>query len=144
MTPMAGPNPFEMLLMMLLGGGFGMPSGVPPTQEDNLSKNVAPADCLFYASWAGTGTPDAGSSNHTEQLLAEPEVQKFLNEGRTKMLQAMQQGAASDPQAQEAMAAVSKLLELVQGKPGAMFLSELTISGAGPPEIKGGALLNAG
>ncbi len=141
MAPIAGPNPFEMFLMMLLGGGFGMPNGVPPTQEDALSARVAPAECLFYASWAGTGTPDANSSNHTEQMLAEPEVQKFLKQGRTKVLETMGQAASSDPEAQQVMADVGKLLELVQGKPGAMYLSELTFSGNGPPTIKGGGLL---
>ncbi len=141
MTPIAGPNPFEMLIMMLLGGGFGMPSGVPPTQEDVLSAKIAPAECLFYASWAGTGTPDATSSNQTEQMLAEPEVQKFLTQGRTKVLEAMGQGAANNPEAQKVMADVGKLLGLVQGKPGAIYLSELAFSGNGPPTIKGGGLL---
>ena len=52
---MTGPNPLEYLLLMLLGGGFGVPTGVPPTQEDPLAARIAPAECLFYASWAGTG-----------------------------------------------------------------------------------------
>jgi len=137
----AGPNPLEYLLLMLLGGGFGMPSGVPPTAEDPLAAKVAPAECLFYASWAGTGTPDAASSNHTEQMLAEPEVQKFLTQGRSRILDLMRQSAANDPNAQQAMEDASTLLELVQGKPGAVFLSDLSFNGPGPPIIKGGGLL---
>ncbi len=137
----AGPNPLEYLLLMLLGGGFGMPTGVPPTQEDPLAAKVAPAECLFYASWAGTGTPDATSGNHTEQMLAEPEIQKFLTEGRGRLLDMMRQAAADDPDAQQAIEDVSKLLELVQGKPGAVFLSDLSFNGDGPPTIKGAGLL---
>ncbi len=136
-----GPNPLEYLLLMLLGGGFGMPTGVPPTQEDPLAAKIAPADCLFYASWAGTGTPDATSGNHTERMLAEPEVQRFLTEGRGRMLGFVQMAAANDPNAQQGIEDIMKLLELVQGKPGAMFLSDLVFNGNDPPTIKGAGLL---
>ena len=37
MNVVAGPNPLEVVLLILLGGGFGLPSGVPPTQEDPLA-----------------------------------------------------------------------------------------------------------
>jgi len=137
----AGPNPLEYLLLMLLGGGFGMPTGVPPTQEDALAARVAPAECLFYAAWAGTGTPDATSGNHTEQMLAEPEVQKFLTGGRGRLLDMMRQSAANDPDAQQGIDDIFKLLEFIQGKPGAVFLSDLTFNGNDPPTIKGAGLL---
>ena len=61
MNPVIGPNPLELILLVLLGGGYGMPQGVPPTEEAPLAAKVAPAECLFYASWAGTGTPDGAS-----------------------------------------------------------------------------------
>lgn len=137
----AGPNPLEFLLMMLLGGGFGMPSAVPPTEEDPLAARIAPGECLFYASWAGTGTPDATSSNHTEQLLAEPEIQQFLTGSRERLFGMIKQGAANEPDALQVIEDVSTLLELVQGKPGAVFLSELTFNGNDVPTIKGGGLL---
>jgi len=126
---------------MLLGGGFGMPSGVPPTQEDPLAAKIAPAECLFYASWASTGTPDATSGNHTERMLAEPEVQKFLTEGHGRLFDMIRQASQHDPDAQQGIEDASKLLELVQGKAGALYLNELTFNGNGPPTIKGGMLL---
>jgi hypothetical protein len=139
MNVIAGPNPLELLLLVLLGGGFGMPTGVPPTEEDPLAAKIAPGECLFYASWAGTGTPDATSSNQTEQLLAEPEIQEFLKTGRGRLLEAM--GQAAPPDAKQTLKDVSRLLQLVQGKPGAFFISELRFDGNGPPAVKGGGLL---
>ena len=42
--------------------------------------SAAPDKCLFYFSSAGLAEPVAGSTNHTEQLLANSEVQTFFNE----------------------------------------------------------------
>ena len=141
MNAVVGPNPFELILLVLLGGGFGMPQGVPPTLEAPLAAKVAPAECLFYASWAGTGTPDPASRNHTEQLLAEPEIQEFLTQARERLLVLMRSSAANRPETREALEDGNRLLELVQGKPGAVFVSEVSFSGSGLPAIKGGGLL---
>jgi hypothetical protein len=141
MNAVAGPNPLEVLLLMLLGGGFGLPSGVPPTPEDPLAAKVAPAECLFYASWAGTGTPNRASGNQTEQLLAEPEIQKFLTQGRTRLLDAIRQAAANNPESMPGLEDVFKLLDLVQVKPGAFYVSELSFGGNRPFTIQGAGLL---
>ncbi len=68
------------LLVSAVVGGVGLPFGVPPAPEDPMMGRVAPEKCLFHLSWAGTASPDAKSSNQTEQLLAEPEVQHFLKQ----------------------------------------------------------------
>ena len=136
----AGPNPLEILLLMLLGGGYGLPSGVPPAAEDSLSQKIAPAECLFYTSWAATGQPDAGSGNHTERMLAEPDVQDFLNNAGDAFLAAMQQ-AQQDPNAQKAFGDIKKAMKLIRGKAGAFYLSELQINGPNDVTIKGGGLM---
>jgi hypothetical protein len=135
-----GPNPLEFVLLILLGGGFGTPSGVPPTAEDPLAAKIAPAKCLFYMSWAGTGTPQAASANHTEQMLAEPEIQAFLKRSGNFLLTAMQQAQPNDPEAQANIADVKKLLSLLQGKAGAFYVSDVQFNGDAP-DIKGGGLL---
>ncbi|MGD0384120.1 MAG: hypothetical protein ABSA77_11400, partial [Thermoguttaceae bacterium] len=53
---------------------------VPPLPETQLLSKIAPEECLFYASSSGMATPDSKSPNQTEQLLAEPEVQKTIGE----------------------------------------------------------------
>ena len=144
MNVVAAPNPLEWLLLILLGGGFGMPPGMPPTEEAPLAASAAPAECLFYTSWAGTGTPDANSPNQTEQLLAEREVQDFLSAGQERMLNFVRQMAARQPNAQQTVEDVGKLLECVRGKPGAMYITELSFKASGPPDIKGAGLLQLG
>lgn len=138
-----GPNPLEILLLVLLGGGFGLPSGVPPTAEDPLAQKVAPAECLFYMSWAGTSQPNASSSNHTEKMLAEPEIQEFLNNAGDSFFGVMQQ-VQQDPNAQKAFEDVKKAMMLIRGKAGAFYLSELEIKGPSDVTVKGGGLLAMG
>ncbi len=70
---------FGVLPLLLLFGGFSLPLGLPPLPEDPVISRVAPEECLAYISWAGTATPNAKSANHTEQLLAEPEVQNLIS-----------------------------------------------------------------
>lgn len=68
-------------VIIILGlGGAGLPLGVPPGPEDPLLAKVAPEECLFYMSTSGVAEPDPESSNRTEQLLAEPEVQRLISE----------------------------------------------------------------
>jgi len=142
MSALAGPNPLELVLLILLGGGFGSPAGVPPTAEDPLLAKVAPADCLFYMSWTGTGTPQATSGNHTEQMLAEPEIQAFLKRASGVLGMIQPTGLdANDPKARAVLADTKKLTRLLQGKPGAIFISQVQLNGNNPPTIKGGGLL---
>jgi hypothetical protein len=57
----------------------GLPFGLPPAPDDAVISHVAPPECLLYVNWAGTDSPHASSNSETEKLLAEPEVQDFLN-----------------------------------------------------------------
>ena len=67
---------------MLLG--MTGPMNVPPLPDTPTMSRIAPEECLFYMSSAGRAVPRRRSSaNQTEQLLAEPEVQKFAAEVET-------------------------------------------------------------
>ena len=46
---------FPFLAMLLMGGGVGLPLGVPPLPEDPVLARIAPEECLAYTSWAGIG-----------------------------------------------------------------------------------------
>jgi hypothetical protein len=76
--PMVGV--MELLLIVLLGNGIGLPLGVPPREPDPMLARVAPEECLYYTTWAGMAEPAADSQNATERLLAEPEVRLFARE----------------------------------------------------------------
>lgn len=136
-----GPDPLDILLLVLLGGGFGLPSAVPPTAEDPLAQKIAPADCLFYKSWAGTGTPNAAGGNHTEAMLAEPEVQKFLDGGVDSFFGVFSQ-LQTQPDEQEVFANVAEALKLIRGKAGAFYISDFQMPDFAPPDVRGGGLLN--
>ena len=69
---------FSFLFLTAFGGGWTVPLGLPPAKEDHALARVAPEKCLFYASWTSRATADAKSKNQTEQLLAEPEVQRSI------------------------------------------------------------------
>lgn len=111
------------LLVSAVVGGVGLPFGVPPAPEDPMIDRVAPEKCLFYLSWAGTASPDAKSENPTEQLLAEPEVQRFLTQlgaivaGKLKESLAEKELLTDDP---------AGLLLDVSTHPGALFIETYT------------------
>ena len=137
-------SPLEFLIMVLLSGGFGMPAGVPPAEEDPMAAQAAPAECILYASWSGMGTPDATSGNHTEKLLAEQDVQDFFNRNRGRMLEMIWNMTGNRADAKEVRDDVDKLIELVYGKAGALYISELSFQKNGPPIIKAAGLLRVG
>jgi hypothetical protein len=80
MASVPAMNFTELLLIIMTGIGIGMPLGVPPQQPDPMLANIAPAQCLYYATWVGMADPDPASANNTERLLAEPEIKKFVSE----------------------------------------------------------------
>ena len=145
MAMMMFPGPMELLMILLMSGGMGMPLGLPPGPEDPLLANVAPEQCLFYTSWAGTVAPDPASPNQTEQLLAEPELQQAFLAIEKAIEKAMgngtgRQDADADALADIALNTGKRLLQC----PGAIFVSELNIQPGGPPDVRGAAILRIG
>jgi hypothetical protein len=135
---------WELIVMLGLGGGFGLPLGIPPAAEDLLMANVAPEECLFYTTWAGAAKPDPGSSNQTEQLLAEPQVQHLFAEVERRLKAGLQQATTRGGPAQAAMAedAVRWGRKLLTS-PTAIFVSSVAVTPAGP-DVRGGALVRVG
>ena len=90
----------------------------------------APEKCLFYVSWAGTATADPKSKNQTEQLLAEPEVQRSL-----AVLTALLSHPAStvtlppadllDPDHVADRETALELAKIIAAHPGAVFVTEI-------------------
>lgn len=79
---MIGFGFFEMFLIMVLGGLFGVPLSVPPGEPDPYLSRIAPADPIYYTQWSGVALPKgnvADEGNSTLQLLMEPEVQSLIS-----------------------------------------------------------------
>jgi len=136
-----------LFVMLGLSGGGGLPLGVPPLPEDPVLAKVAPAECLFYTSWAGTAKPDPKSTNQTEQLLAEPEVQQMVAELERRLRSSL--GEAAKREGPEAAALVDEAIgwaKTLLTRPTAVFLTSVKPP-AGPsqgPEIRGGMVVNVG
>jgi hypothetical protein len=105
-------------------GGTGLPFGVPPAPADPVIALATPEQCLFCASWAGTASPDPKSSNQTERLLAEPEVQDFLTQvGR--LIDRTTQNPAGDAETKGVVDELVNGAMLVAGHPAVVFVSKL-------------------
>ena len=46
-TPFAGIGVMELLILLGLGSGTGIPLGVPPGPEDPMLAQIAPENCLL-------------------------------------------------------------------------------------------------
>ena len=125
-------------------GGLGLPMAVPPQPETPLMANIAPEEVLYYMSSAGIASPEAGSSNQTEQLLAEAEVQKFLGECgpliTAQLARSMKSGGAAFPLPAEKFMALAKLPLTL---PMAVYVSSVE-NGPDGPVVRGGAIIKIG
>jgi hypothetical protein len=107
--------------MLISGGLSGLPLGIPAAEPDPAMARVAPEECLFYLSWAGMAEPSADSPNHTERLLAEPEVQRFIKEVTNRLNAALKQGAGEGEKAQKVAEITPQILMQMAVNPTAIF-----------------------
>jgi hypothetical protein len=143
MTPVAF-GPLALLVLLGLGGGIGLPLGIPPQKEDSLLGRVAPEECLFYLSSAGTAEPDPKSPNQTEQLLAEPEVKTLLEQVDAAISKGIQTAAARqglEEAAQVQLAA--KVVKALLTRPAALFVASAAMGPKGP-DVRGGLVVYLG
>ncbi|MGA2254061.1 MAG: DUF1559 domain-containing protein [Thermoguttaceae bacterium] len=127
--------------------GLGMSPIVPPRSEDPTLAAVAPSQCLAYVAWSGMVAPDPKSSNRTEQLAAEPDVQKLISAIGQIITSAVRTAAEKEQSGTgEAAVGMYELGVQLLAKPAAAFLSKLEpqSSGNGPPLVAGGAIVNLG
>jgi len=116
-------------VMLISGGMSGLPMGLPPAEPDARMSQVAPEECLFYLSWSGMAEPSADSPNHTEQLLAEPEVQRFIKEVTDSLTEALKQGAGQGENAGRVADITPRILKQIAVNPTTFFAGKF---GAGP------------
>ncbi|MEI8376244.1 MAG: DUF1559 domain-containing protein [Planctomycetota bacterium] len=135
---------FQVLSMFFLSGGMGIPLGIPPAAEDPVLARIAPRECLFYVTWSGMSTPDPQSRNQTEQLLAEKEVQQSLKLLEEQIVASFRTAAADDPQAAAMVDNVRTVAKAVLTSATAIFISKVQLPKNGPPDVRGGAIVNLG
>ena len=142
---MGGLSVIHWLILFGMGGGPGLPLGVPPLPEDPVLAQMAPQECLLYLASSGTATPVAKSTNQTEQLFAEPEVKKLVAEVE-RLLRAQlakvteREGPQAAAHAKDAVILGKVLLE----RPLALAVSQMKIVPNGPPDIRASAMISVG
>jgi hypothetical protein len=142
---MFGGSEFAVLLMFFGGTGV-LPLGAPPEKENPVMAYVAPDDCVLYATWAGMATPDPASTNQTEQLLAEPEVQQFAAAVEKAVATWMNQSTRAgedDPRAAALAKSGPVWVRSLITRPAALYLSKLEPKGQSLA-VEGGLIVQAG
>ncbi|MCH7729554.1 MAG: hypothetical protein IH991_24215, partial [Planctomycetes bacterium] len=138
------PGWMEMFTLVAMMGGAGIPLGVPPADEDRLMSLVAPQECIYYTTWAATDTPDASSKNHTEQLLAEKEVQAFIGHLEKSITTGMKRmSERGNPMGAMMGELVPKWGKVLLTHATCIYVSKIQIGLQGP-EIDAGLIINTG
>jgi hypothetical protein len=136
---------FEILVLVLFPGLWGLPIGMPPGPEDPLVSKMAPEQCLFYTNWAPRAAPDANSKNSTEQLLAEPDVQRAVGVLFREIQRAIDRQAleSREPVATVMAQLAPKAVEWLFTETGAVAVSNVGMGPAGP-DIRASLLVRLG
>jgi hypothetical protein len=135
---------FSLLSVLILGGmATGLPLGLPPGPEDPAMSRVAPAECLFYLSWVGSAEASPDSANHSERLIADPEMRRFVEELKKRLKTVLRQGAGKGERGQVVADEFPKLVETALTRPTALYLERI-IPGTTPVSIQGGLVINLG
>lgn len=116
---------FTFFPILLFGLGGGIPVSGPPIADPNMVQ-YAPADCLFYMSWAGSKAPDPKSENQTEQLMAEPQVQDFVKGVEKLIMKAIEKETArNNPQATAAAQHAKYGIKVLLTHPTCIYLKDI-------------------
>ena len=135
----------EMLLVVLLGSGIGIPLGVPQ-DPDPLLMQMAPEECLYYTMWAGLAEPDPNSPNQAEQLFAEPEVQAFAKEVERAVRAAVDRLMVDVPAHNDEAILIEKsplLVKTLISRPAVIFVESVLPHRRGV-DVKGALVANVG
>lgn len=142
---MTGLGMGGITLVLLTLSGIGLPLGIPPAPENLAMQHVAPENCVVYSTWSALATPDPKSQNHTEQLMAEPEVQALAAELEKSLKIVLQQsvGNSTDPQLQQIPKIIPLWAKALTTRSAAVFASRIEVL-ENRVNLEGGLLVDAG
>jgi hypothetical protein len=134
----------SLLLAALVSAGPGLPLGMPPAKENPAMAKVAPNECIAYLSWAGSAVPNPESTNRTEQLLAEPDVQQFVDDLEKFITDLfLKEAARNGPEAEKMAKLATAWGRKLLARPGAAFVSKLELGDRGF-EVDAGLVVDLG
>ncbi len=136
------PAGFSVIPLLVFLGLMG-PMSVPPLPDTPTLTKIAPEECLFYMSFAGRAEPKADSANQTEQLLAEPEVQKFAANVETVVKTLLERGLQQPGAPPLTSDDITSLAKTLLNRPMAVYVGSVTVQPTGP-DIHGGMVVRLG
>ena len=122
-TPAFGVSLVGLLLLAQMAGA---PMAGAPLPLDPALSVIAPEECLWYAASAGLGPADAASANQSEQLLAEPAVQRFFAELERTVTTALRQKPGMAPEQQALLDHGLVVLKALASCPIAAYVEDVT------------------
>ncbi len=140
-VPAVGLIPNVIMLLVLGAGGFLIPTGVPPLDEDPALLRAAPAESLLFVEWFGIGEPSGDSTNPAVRLAANKEIRDLLDTVKSSIRRAVQ--AEAPGSARLLIDEGIQLLHLVASRPGCLFIADVSL----PPErpgVRAGIIVNVG
>jgi hypothetical protein len=129
--------------LVMLGGIGAVPAG-PPLPLDPVLSAIAPEDCLWYAATSGVGEADPQSANQTEQLFAEPAVQRFFAELEKQIVAAVRAGAGDAPDGKVIVAKGTAVLKILMARPSAAYVEDVTVGSDKKVSVEAAFVLSAG
>jgi len=128
--------------------GMAAPAvGLQANNNPNHLSRVAPEECWLYSAWSNQSKPDVNSANHTDRLLAEPEVAAFVEDlvNRVSRIMPLAFASASESQQQLVADISPAIAEALFKKSGCLFVEKVTLRDPeSPPEIEGVLMLEIG
>ena len=140
---MIGITTLALPFLLFFGSFAAAPLAGPPLPLDPALAAIAPPQCLAYTSTAGVTKPDPNSTNQTEQLFAEPEVQYFSTQMQKQLLGAIRHGAGSSSESRLLANELPKLIKALITRPLAAYVEEVQTTD-NEVIVKAGLVLNAG
>jgi hypothetical protein len=111
--------------LLLMGGAGAIPLGGAPLPLDPVLSNVAPEQCLWYASYSGQSDADPNSANQTEQLFAEPQVKRFVDEIQSQVMKAARRAGGPEREKRVIVEQAPKLVRALLTRPSAAYVEEV-------------------
>jgi hypothetical protein len=136
---------FPVLVLLGLMG----PVSVPPLPETPTISKIAPEECLFYMASAGRAEPDAKSVNQAEQLLAEPEIQKFAAQVETILKTLLDRGLQQPGAPPLTSEEITVLVKTLLCRPMAVYVASFDVKALSPDRprlapLRGGLIIHLG
>jgi len=115
-------------ILLMFGSLTTAPLAGPPLPLDPTLAAIAPPKCLWYTSAAGIAAPDPNSTNQTERLFAEPEVQYFSTAIQEQLTVAIRRAAGSGPEQRLLASEIPKLIKALITLPLAVYVEDVEVT----------------